>query len=372
MSVAPGPVQGPPAPTQDQKAPAKPKSTLPQSLQNLVATGSASPKMATLVNQATGDRQAVAVGSAQAQILFGQGYVLEQTPPTGGTQPTQPTAPAPTAPAAPDKLGQLQGEASRIRKEAFTSVYGYTPDEWQDLMPETQRQLRSQRVQDLAGQMGDVTAAIAQVKEETRTAKEDALNTLNAYLEYGVLQSLPEDQLSTLASQTGMSLDALKKIAVKTEERPKLEQVGSDLYEITWDEATKSYKSKLFLRGRTGGGGGGRSAPGDIKMAELGGIDYPASFVEYYKTYISPGAGTRMTPDPMAVQNEFTKWAQSKTAPKDTSTDTGDFRSDFDAGMSAVSSGAITGGEAYRRLVSAYPDRTETIRDAFGELGYDI
>src|SRR3990167_7184694 len=61
----------PAAPAQTEPAPASPR------------TGAG---MATLVNNATGDRKAVAVGSQDAQALFGQGYILEKQAPTGTGQ----------------------------------------------------------------------------------------------------------------------------------------------------------------------------------------------------------------------------------------------------------------------------------------------
>ena len=68
-------------------------------------TAPIAPKMATLVNKQTGDRKAVAVGSQDAQSLFGQGYVLEGAP-------AQPAPGAITAPIAP-----TQQMATLVNKE---------------------------------------------------------------------------------------------------------------------------------------------------------------------------------------------------------------------------------------------------------------
>lgn len=63
---------------------------------------SVTPKRATLINQNTGDRVAVDVGSQEAQQYFGQGYTLEGAPPpVAGPAPASPVpsqVPAPTSP----------------------------------------------------------------------------------------------------------------------------------------------------------------------------------------------------------------------------------------------------------------------------------
>lgn len=94
--------------------------------------------MATLINATTGDRKAVAVGSQDAQQLFGQGYVLEQkgstaTPApkpnapadnTGAAAAGQPTGltPLPTAPTAPDAATQGAQIASDYEAQSQANI----------------------------------------------------------------------------------------------------------------------------------------------------------------------------------------------------------------------------------------------------------
>ena len=56
-------------------------------ISSIIQTGSAQPKLATLVNPNTGERKAVAVGSQEAQALFGQGFILETAAPGAGGAP---------------------------------------------------------------------------------------------------------------------------------------------------------------------------------------------------------------------------------------------------------------------------------------------
>ena len=104
------------------QGPVRPPGTdsLASSIQNLVNTGSAAQKLATLVNPSTGDRKAVAVGSQEAQALFGQGFVLEGAPGASASASATATggyAQAPGTPSAPGAdLGGLRGNAQRLRQ----------------------------------------------------------------------------------------------------------------------------------------------------------------------------------------------------------------------------------------------------------------
>lgn len=72
--------------------------------------------MATLINNATGDRVAVESGSQQAQQYFGQGYILETKAPTTTTAPATatPTAPSVPAPTATPSGGQITQAVSDV------------------------------------------------------------------------------------------------------------------------------------------------------------------------------------------------------------------------------------------------------------------
>lgn len=233
-------------------APKRPtySSDFASSLKNIITGTSSAKKMATLVNPTTGARQAVTVGSQEAQQLFGQGFVLETASPA--TQKTTTTAATTTA--APSQISLLKSKATKTRADMFNAVYGYSTEEWETLDPEAQRRLRNLRVQGLAAELGNYNDAIKTVKEETKTAKEDALNTLNTYLEYGVLNDISEDELNSLASSTGMSVNALKSISTKsgTEE---LKEFNGNLYSVSYDESGKPVLN-LVMAGKKSGGGG--------------------------------------------------------------------------------------------------------------------
>src|SRR5574343_23808 len=323
----PTPVPQAPQP-QPQPAPAQ---NVQQAFSNIIQTGKATTppptqtapqqQMATLVNPKTGDRKAVPVGSQEAQGLFGQGYILENQAPSTSTatvntninnqttnQVQQQTQKQPAS-----RIPFLRGEADKVRQEAFTTVYGYTPDEWQNLYPEAQRRLRNQRVQGLAGQLGNLNSAIQQAqqeeasaKSETQKARANALDTLNVYLKYGVLNKLSLADKQTLASTAGCATDALDAIAEQSDAKPvELKTLGADLYQVSYDENGQP-SVKLLASGKSsGGGGGGSGAP---KTTVLAGIEFPKEFADWYQTYFrTPGTPV----DPVSVQAGYEQWIGS-------------------------------------------------------------
>ena len=74
------------------------RQTLPSGALSGVVPGSKATDRATLINPKTGERQAVDVGSSQAQDLFGQGYILDKARPSGAalTPLVPPPVEAPT------------------------------------------------------------------------------------------------------------------------------------------------------------------------------------------------------------------------------------------------------------------------------------
>ena len=279
-------------PTATETATAAKTTSLSDSIGSILKTGSATASMATLVNPTTGDRQAVAVGSQDAQKLFGEGYILE----TAGESPEAKAAAAAEATASATAgattsvsgeivlpttttatgydLGSLRANAQRLRQEAFSTVYGYSPDDWANLDPAAQRRLRNQRVQGIVGELGNVNAAIEMLKEEEKQARENAVDNLNLYLKYGLIGQLSGEELDAIAEQTGLSADALKTIG-EQEEPPELKTVGGNLYSIQRNPETGQFDTQLIIQKSTGGGGGGGGAA-------------TSDFDEWYDEYVAP------------------------------------------------------------------------------------
>lgn len=274
----------PRSPTQ-QAAPASVSGNLAASIGNIIQTGSANPApapapaaaggavKATLINPQTGEKVVVDSGSQQAQQYFGQGFQLYS-----GDQAAQPGAAGAGAGAGsvpglpkeqtqknPQDVGYLREQAAKTRSEIFSGVYGYTPDEWQDLPPSTQRQLRNQRIQGLVNQLGNINDAIQVAKEEEQNARQTSLDQLNTYLQYGVLDQLDEATLSNLSASTGLDAKALKVIS-EQKDPPELRSVDGNLYAVQWNPDTGAYETTLVVRGGGasggGGGGGGGSSSG--------------------------------------------------------------------------------------------------------------
>lgn len=160
---------------------------------------------------------------------------------------------------APDRISSLRTQADQARSDAFQAVYGYTPDDWQNLSPEAQRRLRNERVQGLVTKLGNLNSAITAAQAEEQAAKTDAqqahdnaLSTLNTYLQYGVIDSVPSDQLSQLASAAGMSTDALQKISKKAS-AGELKEFNGNLYQVSTG-ADGNVALKLVMAGAKSGG----------------------------------------------------------------------------------------------------------------------
>lgn len=292
---------------------------------NLVRTGSLSgtpaptssapaQKMATLVG-ADGTRKAVAVGSADAQNLFGQGYKLETAAPAAGagatpTTPATPATSATTTPATPaatattsyaDKKAGLRKQLADLENEQFVRTTEYTPEELRNLTPGQQAELRRQRVTALSGQLGNITAALQTVKDEEDAAKSEqdkartnALETLNTYLKYGVLDQLSAEEQKQLATDSGMNPAALKKIndAAAAGDPPELKEVGGNLYSLAYDTASGTWKSTLVQSKPVSSGGGASGT-----QQAFGGSNYPKDFVKWYETYVTPQYGSSGTVD---------------------------------------------------------------------------
>lgn len=380
---AAAPVYGPTKPA----APATPAATAFRSAtSNLVRTGSLSgtpaptssapaQKMATLVG-ADGTRKAVAVGSADAQNLFGQGYKLETAAPAAGAGAT-PTTPAtgatttPTTPAATattsyaDRKAGLRKQLADLENEQFVRTTEYTPEELRNLTPGQQAELRRQRVTALSGQLGNITAAIQTVKDEEETAKSDAdkarsnaLETLNTYLKYGVLDQISPEEQTQLAADSGMNPAALKKIndAALAGDPPEIREFDGNLYEVVLDAATNSHSLKLIKAGTPKSSGG--AGAGGVQQS-FGGDNYPKDFVKWYETYVTPqyaggtvsqgsapegGVGptapTVRTTDASYIRQNYNYWlnnvvkdkAQGKTSA--TNSDYSDAIGDMEAGYS--------------------------------------
>lgn len=239
---------------------------------SVIQTGTQAPKQATLINTTTGDRKAVVVGSQDAQQLFGQGYVLEQSPgvPVASAQraPQAPApAPTPTPYASPfqsnqDRIEKLRTQAGAVKQNAFEAVYGMPEEEWNNQPPSMQRELRRQRVMTLSGQLGDIESAIRVAQDEIKTAKEEATNTLNSYIQFGVLGQIEDAELQDLASRSGLSVTALKSLANKKEPPELRSGAGGSLYAVAWDPDKGEFSIDTLIGPTFAGDGGGGSGSG--------------------------------------------------------------------------------------------------------------
>lgn len=281
---------------------------------SIIRTGSAAPLNTAGLAEAASRR---AAGTANATDLANLAYAESQgwketTAPTGTitgsiTAPTTTpiTAPtiAPTTAAVSSRIPGLRTEAEALRKQAFEQVYGgVTAEEFQNLDPAAQRRLRSQRVQGLVGALGNVNDAInfaikeeEDAKADTQLARENALETLETYLKYGVTDSVPEDQLNQLATAAGLSPEAFKEMASAAEagEPPELREVGGNLYSLSFDPESGEWISKLVQSKPPSGDGGGLPdsyeglalalANGEIQLIDLI-LEYKPEIVNQIKT----------------------------------------------------------------------------------------
>lgn len=268
-------------------------------LDSIIKTGSATPKMATLVNPNTGERKAVAMGSEDEQQLFSQGFILETATSTNLTAPNAAGAQATTtatgrltAPIATEiqstgglDISSLRADAARLRQEAFEGVFGYRPSEWNNLSPQVQRRLMNQRVSSILAERGNVLDAINIAKEEQAATRDTALENYNFALKAGVTDQLSPEMLQQVSNETGLSVEALKKMGT-SEEIPELRSVGGNLYQISWNPNTQQFESKLVIGKPSGGGGGG----GSKKTAS-------SSLREVYDAETGEYLGQRNVPD---------------------------------------------------------------------------
>lgn len=222
-----------------------------------------------------------------------------------------------TAPGAPaqasyaDQIATKRQEAARLQTEAFTTATEYTPTELRNLTPGQQAELRRQRVTAIAGQLGNVQAAIASLKdEETRAttaeeaARSKATDTLNTYLKYGILDQIDPTELEALGAASGLSSSALEAIAAQasTGEPPELREVGGNLYSVSWNPETGTFDTNLVVA-KQGGGSGGSSGSGvsgsgsreTLTQKELNTEldDYPQEFKSWYKATFPGSPSTR-------------------------------------------------------------------------------
>jgi hypothetical protein len=237
------------------------------------ATGSATgttptqENLATLINNTSGDKRVVEVGSAEAQELFGQGYELmgsgvqESSTPSVEGSTTAPVVPEPSSitQAAPSvgSIDWLRKKSNATRSEMFSLVYGYTPDEIQDLPPSEQRYLRNLRVQGLKAELGNWQDAIEVARQEDLDARSTNLEKLNLYLKYGVLNELEDSELQGLAASVGLSADAVRAMGVEGIEPPELRSVNGNLYQLQFNPESGTWESSLIIGKSSGGGGGG-------------------------------------------------------------------------------------------------------------------
>lgn len=208
------------------------------------------------------------------------------------------------APSRTDQISTLRKKVADVQGQAFERQTEYTPENLRNLSPAAQAELRRQRVTALSGEMGNYNAAIEILKEEEEAAKTDAekertyaLQSLNTYLQYGVLGSLSEEDQTALAESAGLDTNALKAIseAAAAGEPPELREVGGNLYALSWNAETGAFDTQLVLaKGGSGsGGGGGGGGGGASGVTETyAGADYPKDFVKWYETYVAPQAGT--------------------------------------------------------------------------------
>lgn len=361
---------------------------------NIISTGSSNPKQATLINPQTGDRQAVPVNSPQAQALFGEGYILEQTPgtptagarsattgtifkgneviPEGGLPTTYPAVP--TATTTTTKIDELRTRASQVRTEAFEAVYGYTPDEWQDLDPSEIRRLRNQRVQNLARELGNYNDAILQVKEETKTAKEDALTALATYSELDLLDKLTEEEIQNIATSTGLSADVLMNLTEKKEEGYELKQLGDKLVAIRFNDETGEIElGGTYSPLKTSGSGG---AIADQQVT-FGGGNYPKAFVDWFNTFVQPEmqgpvgpSGTSASPNFILEQFRLWRSGQSQYGGEEEEklSETEFFRQTVSDTIEAIEAGRGSREDGLKKLIARFPDKVNEIYDAFAAV----
>lgn len=334
---------------------------------SILQTGTSTPTQATLINPTTGDRQAVVSGSEQAQQLFGQGYVLEASPgvPVEGAV----TATETVTEEAPDvtttttgtevittsdtqsRIDSLRGEAEVLRSQAFEAAYGFTPDEWANLDASAQRRLRNQRVQGLVASLGNVNAAITQAqaeeeaaKADAQTEKENALNTLNLYLEYGVVDSVGSEVIASLAETAGLDASAIVAMS-ESANMPALEQLGSDLYQVEFNPETGLWETTLVQSGYSGGGGGGSAVTTETGVTE------PSDSDKLIYNQVASGevAITALSDNEREAYDRVSTWLAAQTAaatPTKTTTKTTAVEEDTTGGggfLSGVTS-ALTGG----------------------------
>lgn len=356
--------------------------SLQSAIQNIVRTGSATPaasttspttpattttRMATLVNPTTGARQAVAVGSQDAQRLFGQGFVLETATPTAAstTAPTTTTTTATTAAeTTPSRISLLRSRAQQTRADMFNAVYGYNPEEWENLPPESQRRLRNLRVQGLAAELGNYSDAIRTAQEEEAAARtqaqqdrENALATINAYTNANVLDQIPEAELASLASASGLSTTALQAMG-RSAEHAELMEFDNNLYSVTYDEDGNPVMT-LQQAGTRSGSGGGSSSNTFERWYEANAGENPQQF---YETVlggegITGGELGPAVPESMVRDQAYQYWlsniAEGVSIPSD------DYSVDI---QSDIEAGAPLSG-----LFDSYP---EVSRDTITSLYY--
>lgn len=295
---------------------------------NIIKTGSAKPVspaptttapapagIATLINPATGARIA-AKDSADAQRLFGQGFVLEQTPgvPVSGakvsnTTTNNTTNVQQTNQQNTSRIPFLRSEIEKLRAEAYSSVLSETPDDLQNLSPQQQRSLRNQKVQGIFKAIGNLGAAIQiaqdqenKAKSQAQQDKENALKSLNTYLKYGVLSKVDPRERQQLASASGLSIPALDAIANQPKET-ELKTLGADLYQISYGDDGQPVV-KLLASGKSSGSGSGSG----VKMVNLAGTQYPKEFADWYTTYAqTPGT----TLDAESVKLGYDHWLRN-------------------------------------------------------------
>lgn len=304
------------------RPPAPPETKMASALSNIVKTGTVTGEtktpMATLTNPTTGDRKAVAVGSQEAQQLFGQGYNLEDSKSVSPILSAPETKlDASAAAADTSRISFLRGEAQKTRSEMFEAVYGYSPEEWNSLSPDAARRLRNQRVLALEKQLGNINSAISVAKEEEEVVKDqqekdrkNALDVLNTYLEYGVLDSIDDVTLSTLSSQAGLNSDALKAMSARTEQG-ELKEFDGNLYSITYDKSGKPIME--LVKAGTPSGGGRISTDSFEKWWNENAARNPQQF---YETVlggegITEGEAGPAVPESMIKESAYNYWLKN-------------------------------------------------------------
>lgn len=370
------------------------------------AATSPTANMATLINPTTGDKQVVESGSQAAQQLFGQGYQLMGADgnPTGtaaapATTPTSSVPGIPSTTTSEPTVGSvewLRNQANMTRSEAFNAVYGYTPDEWQDLPPGTQRYLRNLRVQGLATQLGNLNSAIEVARQEELDARQTSLDTLNMYLQYGVLDQIPEGDLQKLVSDTGLSLEAVKAMAEPTAQPPELRQVGSNLYSIQYNPETGQFDSQLVISGKSGGGSGSGSSGSNQQEAQswlqavMNGLsinDVPSSYKDDVQNALATVASETyqygpsldnggqpidtmdFTPEQISKAQDIL--ANQYSSQSKSSTESERFNEDLSNVISAIKANAVSVDQGYSDIMTTWGGTHGDEIDAmFKRLGY--